>query len=433
MSRATIPGYALSLLALPLSLALAPEARAQAPFTADLFEVTHAIPTLDGASAREMTAFDRLHFLNRARCECGQPLRTEIRIRPDAPELDNTKLVQSYIGPQCATAEGNPVGQFRRCGVLKSGIAADYVEGYSADHHPIFVASGTDLSAGEIRSVGSPDTILANDCSSGSQGESGAWICAQTNVLSGCQADEFIWIPADQATDELPQLRWDFLPPVTEPADLTATAAGGSVQLRWQAIPGDINGYRVLCERNDNGEPAPNQSFAVPDLLDEADGTHYFTKQNLCGDDPFLTFISVGESSGDGTCGDGKRDDGEACDDGEGNGDDGLCRSDCTLAVSPGLHALDWDYLCSDHITYNEKSVNIHGLENGVEYRFVLVSYDTAGNPRAVPQVLRATPDAALDPLPGAPEEGCACRSDPTAPWPALLLLPLLALTRRRR
>ena len=148
--------------------------------------------------------------------------------------------------------------------------------------------------------------------------------------------------------------------------------------------------------------------------------------------DAFLPFTTAAKPTGDGSCGDGQVDPGEACDDGD-NFDAGPCRSDCTLTVSPGLHALDWDYLCSDHISVDETSVNIHGLENGVDYRFLLVTYDASGNPRIIPQVLHATPDASLEALPGDPE-GCACTTTSTAPTTsALLLLAALGLTRRRR
>ena len=76
--------------------------------------------------------------------------------------------------------------------------------------------------------------------------------------------------------------------------------------------------------------------------------------------------------------------------------------------------------------------MNIHGLENGVDYRFLLVTYDASGNPRIVPQVLHATPDASLEALPGDPE-GCACTTTTAPTTSALFLLAALGLTRRRR
>jgi len=418
MPRATV-------LALPALLALAPQTAlaAPVPFTSDLFEVAHTIPTLDGASARAMTDFERKYFVNRARCECGQPLRTELRLRPDPPELDPTKLIQSFLGPYCATAESDPKGQFRRCGQLANATALGYVEGFTTDYPAIFLASGLDLGS-PSRSLDDPQTILAGTCDPG-QGEAGAWVCAQTNTQAGCQADEFFLQP------QPPRLQWDFMAPLVTPDDLTVTPARGGVTLSWTLDnPADIHGLRVLCERSD-GKPAGNQDFATPDLLAEADGTHYFTQQNLCGDEPFLLFTTAAKPTGDGSCGDGQVDPGEACDDGD-NFDEGPCRSDCTLTVSPGLHALDWDYLCSDHISVDETSVNIHGLENGVDYRFLLVTYDASGNPRIVPQVLHATPDASLEALPGDPE-GCACTTTTAPTTSALLLLAALGLTRRRR
>ncbi len=119
------------------------------------------------------------------------------------------------------------------------------------------------------------------------------------------------------------------------------------------------------------------------------------------------------------------------CDDGEANNIDGLCRSDCSLGVSAELHALDCAYLCSDHLDLNTRSINIYGLENGVDYNFVLVTYDAAGNPQAHPIVAQATPDRVFERLPGDPHTGCDCRGTDVSPWSALVLL--LGLGRRRR
>src|SRR5690606_22464377 len=97
-----------------------------------------------------------------------------------------------------------------------------------------------------------------------------------------------------------------------------------------------------------------------------------FTAGNLCGGQPFFDAPVLAPEATAPACGNGVVEPGEACDDGHDNSPDGLCGESCDLLVSPSLHALDWDHLCSDHIPYNQKSVVIGGLENGVAYNFVL-------------------------------------------------------------
>ncbi len=422
----------------PVSCALAclaSEAHADPlPITADLLDITYSTVDPETDESRSLTGIDRALYLNRARCDCGQPLRAEVRLRPalDRNELDYTKLIQTFLGTHCDTAEVDPLGEFRRCAMLASGTLPWYDARPLDDFHPLFLASGVALSSGEIRGA-NEETMLEFGCGDRFQGEGGLWLCAQTNASSGCQPDEFIVKPDDPGTPgSPPSLHYDFSAPTLMPTQLTAVIADRGVQLRWDARPGDINGYRVLCERAD-GTPAGGQAFDPPGAISEADGKHYYNAHNLCGDQPYLTYQTAQPPAGDGTCGDGVRDPGEACDDGDDNDDSGLCRTDCSLAVSAELHALDWAYLCSDHIEYNERSANIYGLENGVDYNFVLVAYDAAGNPRATPIVARAAPDGAFDPLPGAPPASdCDCRSDADPPWSLALLL-ALGLRRRRR
>lgn len=421
------------LLALAGSLGFAPAARAADPITADMFEVRFAIPGQDGATLREMSALDRDHFVNQARCECGQPLRATVRLREQAADVDETTLIQSMIGPYCPYGDAVPDGPFRPCGIMASATAPSYFVGQSVDFHPIFLSSDIDASSGGVRDVQQPTTVLARRCDNEALGWGGVWVCVESNATPGCQPDEVILqLDDSEEPGTTPRLIFDYMPPVVRPEEVAAVSADSGVQLRWVVgQPGDIHGFRVLCERSDDGQPAASQRFDPPDPFAEPDGTHYFNAHNLCDDQPILSYKSAIEPAGDGSCGDGVRDPGEACDDGEANDIDGLCRSDCSLGVSAELHALDWAYLCSDHLDLNTRSINIYGLENGVDYNFVLVTYDAAGNPRAHPVVAQATPDRVFERLPGDPHTGCGCRGADVSPWSALVLL--LGLGRRRR
>lgn len=110
-----------------------------------------------------------------------------------------------------------------------------------------------------------------------------------------------------------------------------------------------------------------------PELTAEPDGTYYYTTHDLCGGELFIPFTTSHVPAGDGICGDGHLDPGED------NRNDGLCT---------------------------------------VAYKLVLVAHDASGNPRAVPEVVRAKPNESLEPLSGAPEDaGCGCRTGERS-WP---------------
>ena len=88
----------------------------------------------------------------------------------------------------------------------------------------------------------------------------------------------------------------------------------------------------------------------------------------------------------------------------------------CFVAVADGargLHGFSRAAMEEGHREFSAESL--------------LVTYDASGNPRIVPQVLHATPDASLEALPGDPE-GCACTTTSTAPTTSALRPPPSAL-----
>ncbi|MFY0535103.1 hypothetical protein [Nannocystis pusilla] len=250
------------------------------------------------------------------------------------------------------------------------------------------------------------------------------------NSTANCQPEEFFY-GSDGALSQLsgiPTIAFDFQPPLIEVEELTVEPADGGVVLHWELpITGDIQGFRVLCEEAATGA-SPGLDFPTPELGEVPNNNHYFTAGNLCGAQPFSTVKTAPADVTDpDTCGNGVVEDGEACDDGDDNGPEGLCDESCELRVSPSLHALDWDHVCSDHISFNNKGMAIHGLENGKAYNFVLVSYDLFGNPRVHDQVVTATPDGSLPGPDGGLEEigGEAAPAPRTsragrASWPCL-------------
>lgn len=350
-------------------------------------------------------------FVNRARCECGQAVQVEVSATQ--ADVNPTTIVETVFGVMCALAEESP-DQFRRCVTLEQGLFANYVAGVVADVHPVWLSNG--VAIGSL-SRDPAEAVAAGSCV-GAQGASGLWLCAQTDGIVGCQAEEYF-------VSDVVGLRYDYLAPLVAPRTVEVEPYSAGALVSWTTeTPGDIQGYRVLCEEVGTGAP-PRSAFSAPALTD-AGGSHYFNAYNLCGGQPFSTYTAEAR---DGECGDGVLDPGEECDDIGDNRDDGLCTTQCMLAVSEALHGLDWGLVCSAHVAYNENSAVVEGLENGKTYNVVLVAYDKFGNPQAFPQVFQVTPDASLPSL-SEDEDGCGCRGAEGGAW---LLLPVLVGLRRRR
>jgi MYXO-CTERM domain-containing protein len=479
---------------------------------ADAYSIIYYLTDEDGDRSTPMGTQHINQFVNRARCQCGHQLQAQVRLKSTmGMAYDVTKQVQTFVGTMCGTAEMNPIGgQFRRCVVLAAQAVQQYVQGVTTNFHPIWLSNGIDASISDDRD---PETAVAfGSCEANVTGESGVWMCAQTNTLAGCQMDEF-FITGTQnnnlAKGTTGGNKFDFQPPLQAPEGIRAESGDEAVVVSWDiAATGDINGFRVLCEEADTGKPPPDKGMSRPDLNIIPNGTIYYTKDNLCPNGPFSLFTpspnsnmtstdtdsdtaTTGDSIGDGTTGittddtagttstggviprfaattgtsgtsgtstsgsssdttagstsgtttadgstteaavcgnlmvegDEECDDGpkngndatcldscllnvcgdaflspkEECDLGEENADDGLCGTDCTLHVSEGLKDLDWDYVCSNHLPYNTKSVRITGLDNKKRYNFLLVTYDAFGNPRPFPTLVTATPVETYD------------------------------------
>ena len=399
---ATISIALLGVLLAPILLApilLAPTlAHAQAPMPmgptappADAFDIRYYTTNADGSRGRALDSVDFTRFVNKARCECGHQISARIVLKPAMGTTYNLSTqIQSFVGTTCNTAEAAPVGQFRRCIKLKTGNAPQFQNEYNTNFHPIWLSSGVALASGEDRDPSS--ALAAGDCNSRVEGQSGIWMCADTNGMPNCQSDEFFItgsqnnnLPAGMASG----IKYDYLPPLTIPTGLAALPGDSAVIVTWGALSGDIVGFRVLCEEADTGKPPAGRGYSPKAITAKQDGTIYYTKENLCPDGPFSTFkagndnpLDPGSTAGDTTttdgngtttddsgtttddsgttggttggttdsttggsstdtdgssgsggtsltCGDGVVDAGEECDDGEDNGDDKACHSTC--------------------------------------------------------------------------------------------------------
>ncbi len=295
---------------------------------------------------------------------------------------------------------------------------------------------------------------------------------------------------------------FDYDPPISYPTQFTASEGDGAVVLEWDfETQPEAAGYRILCA-NADGSPVDGKGVSRPNITAENNGTLYFTASNLCPDGPFGQGSGVGTTDGGGSDGGGTDDGGSGTgsatsgdfgttgigllpDDGwahgvltgttsgtggetgastsdTGTGSDGTGRfatgtstggsdtSGVTVpdgidpAAAAAIQSLDWAYVCSDHLPSTTKRGRVDGLENGQDYIFLVVAYDTAGNPVVASEdLIIATPRETTDLWERCEQQGgvcgdggfcnCTTGEDGPSPGSAWWALALLGLRRRRR
>ncbi len=346
---------------------------------ADAFTMRYFLTNAQGVRGRPMDAQDFSYFLNKARCECGTRIEADIRLRVTQGMIySQEKQLETFIGTNCAMAESNPVSQFKPCVQVAAKAVPDYIPGVVTKFHPLWLTTG--VTSIMTRNIDDPNTTAVASCDSLAQGSSGVWMCAPlANGTQNCQADDFFVsgnVNSNLGTAD--GIQYDFAPPTSKPESIKAEPGDSAVVVSWvlPGQPGDIFGFRVLCEEADTGQPPPGKGIEAPALDARSFGTNYFTKNNLCPGGPFseinispnavgasgVTTTSTTDTDGvdtDGTggldtggldtggldtdtdtdtdgapsprCGDGQTDvDTEACDDGN-LVDHDDCRNDCTL------------------------------------------------------------------------------------------------------
>jgi MYXO-CTERM domain-containing protein len=387
------------------------------------------------------------------------------------------------------------------CVKLFEGLANDYDDGgILLSFEQIWLSSR--VQSLQTQSVESAEPRLP--CDPSQAGGGGIWICVESNGQPDCQGEEFV-IKGDQSinvsgtgstgstggtggtTDGVTNLQYDYIPPQNPVTGFSAESGDGKVVIRWaRAEVPDISGFRALCADMAGNPAITGKVGGVPTGRSRTDGKLYYTAENLCGDDikwqpdpnatpeptpPSTTGDTdtgrdTEATSSDGTTamgidapwlGDGwsMATTGTTGDTGSTTGDTGSTTGDTTdtgtgsggitggeLSDSP-LASLDWAYVCSDHVSASGTKIEITGLDNGTEYQFIIVAYDSAGNPRVMSDVLTAIPIETSDFWEQCELQGdvcgnggfCVCSSEPEptgAAWLGTGLL-LLGLSRRRR
>lgn len=402
-----------------------------APPTEADFRITY-FPTNEYGERRTtaLSTNEMNWLIGQARCECEQDL--VVRIARDTSSGNAVDAVQlnAYVGQQCATAQAMPgVTQYDPCVLVTSGLPAVFQNAPEFAFSPLWLAVGvTDVNN---QSLGSAE---ASGTCGGLSGQGGVWMCAG---LTECMMGSFFMQGTANnniAADGTPQgVAYDFVPPLTAPTNFTASPGDSAVEISWDATSiADISGYRLLCA-DAEGNPLDIYDYDPPSAADLVTGQHYFTRENLCpggvfgpdydpeaegwpsedetgtdtgsetgtdtgdtgtdttdtgtdttdaGTDTTDTSTDTGTDTGGESCTVGSLGclcgEGDTCDAGLECSPQGFCGNPATSA---GMLTLDWDYVCSGHISASSQSYRVEGLENGVDYQFLLVAYDFAGNP----------------------------------------------------
>jgi MYXO-CTERM domain-containing protein len=460
------------------SILTVPGATWAAPPGASDFQITYRFTDDDGMvlQSQRLVQNDLNQYVNRARCQCGEKLAAQVFLKPSQAGPYDQVQVRTFVGSNCAQGQVGNTTQYGPC-VQTSDAQPNAYD----DQGMQIVFDLAWLSSSVVRGTDQTAAMpeLDDPCGGAQSGDAGLWVCVEDQMTTGCQENEFV-INGTQnengsggstgSTDPTQGdgmsaggIHFDYQPPQVSITGFRASAGDGRVEIAWDSAEStDFNGFRVLCADLD-GNPVPGKGASEPTGSRRALGQLYFTADNLCpgavvyasSDEVPVDTDTGSDDRGTDASGTGMGSTAGASDTGMGSttgasttGATTTGASDTADATGGGvvdspLANLDWDYVCSDHVSRTGTNAEIGGLENGKEYQFLVVAYDLAGNPLIVSDVLTATPVETSDFWEQCEQQDdicgsggfCACTSEPeptNAAWFGAGLV-LLGLARRRR
>jgi MYXO-CTERM domain-containing protein len=384
------------------------------------FDIWYYATDADGDRSRLFSSTDLTGFVNQARCQCNQTISTRIRLQRAMTTYTPSVRVQTFVGNRCADAQSTVNPQISPCLRVLSDAPNAYTKEINFEFSPVWLVAGVEPGGSQDLGQAEP----AGSCDAG-QGTAGVWICIENGEQPDCQSAEFEVTGTQNkngTADMMGQgITYDFDPPQTLPENFAIDEGDGAVVIEWDQIAtGDVAGFRVLCA-DAEGNPLPGKGIDPPSLTGINRGTIYFTAADLCPDGELNGPDEPIDSAGDGSDETGE-------DSGSTTGDDGTTTfGDLTLGTSDadtsgdgtsgtdtstgtstgsstgaatgaqGLESMRWEYICSPHISGTAQEARITGLDNGVEYKFMVVAYDVAGNPIPASGELTATPRETID------------------------------------
>jgi MYXO-CTERM domain-containing protein len=342
----------------------------------------------DGDRWVDLVGIDAEMFFNRARCQCDDPLRVQVRLLPAALAKVRTgtrAALKLRAGDQTCVCTGNACANFNCSELGDERDLASLVNGgltFDTTVQKVFQAGRSSSATG-----------------------------------SACNRDQmqnlWLWMDSDDAdtdtelTDVGMTIRLDGLPPAT-PGGLRVTPGNEALEVAWDPLPylDDLQGYIVFCSRGGDLSVFP--------------GTYkpkYSSPEVLC---PGSTTGALTDSS---------------------DADDAEPSPGMRGPPPPRLAALDPMFACSEMITGRARQ-RLYQLQNGANYAIGVTSVDKAGNASAIEEVVLQTPIPTRDFYrtyreAGGSAEGGFCSVAPRpgggSPWLALAGALLAVAVRRRR
>lgn len=328
------------------------------------------------------------HYFNLAHCQCTEP---GAMTDPDFREKTFAYLLQRvgpgpvsrplelWVGTSCNTDAARPPSTTATCHLVSTVPSVDDLIRETRPEIPIF------------------DFMTPTP---------GAKVCLPA------QQSSTLWALVDTNMNSLPdysvsqQLTTDSAPP-TAPSGFAAAGGDKGIQISWTppTDTSDVYGFQALCARADTGEPGRPTARLTP---------HYMTARTLCGlksIDLVPTDIAGGPAvTVDAGVTDSGATDAGATDAGvtdaavtDGSVTDGGT-TDAGTTAPPGtgflpdeLLNLNPMFLCGENLTATATSLRITGLENGVEYKVVLLELDKFQNAWGTFFTRTVTPAEATD------------------------------------
>lgn len=341
---------------------------------------------------------DLKEFFNKAQCECETPLRIEVKIQGDYQNSDYD--FQMVAGLGCLDSVNNTIKtEAEGCYVLKGPVKINSLQGdfdITKDPQGRTVTAKM-LMGGSCSEVDLKTYNLTMFLEKDQGGDPGKWV-ADANKLE--------YIVDTKVPDS--------------PKDTTVTAGEGQVVVSFRGhtaeSPTDdsgsggtvdkyFKGYQVLCETAAGGQalasppaaefhhwvnlcgscgsnsPPPDAGTSADAALDGASAASWSTPIPTCAGDGGLEGGAPTEAGAtDGGTPDGPIVDGGVAD--IGARDTQAQPADSGTSSESGAVSLCKRYVCSS-LQKSAGSITVSGLENGVAYRFYVVTIDSARNPSA--------------------------------------------------
>jgi hypothetical protein len=229
--------------------------------------------------------------------------------------------------------------------------------------------------ASDLTFVVAADVLLDTGCETSGTASVWAALLEQENQAEGAEGTiEGIWSEALSVT-------LDFEGPSAAPTGLSTRVGSGNVRVSWDALS-DVSGFRVVVW--------DGTGFADTDTATDTDTG---TDEDAGADTDTATDTDTDADAGaDGGAGKGGF---------EPRAADAGVSEECT--ISGGFtaggeydHTLVSDFTDSEAAHADATSATISGLENGVQYKFAVVSLDESANPSVFSEVVCATPEKTI-------------------------------------